>query len=111
MNTMTDEAKRATPVRFSCPHLGLVMDQTVMLSEATLDHRCYVAVRPGTPDLGHQKQFCLCPNHLRCALYIEPPAPEVVTHGTAGAISGGIGFQPQFVTSSGTGEPASASIW
>lgn len=54
----------------ACPHLGLNNDATIMLSEATLAHRCY-ATRPSTsPSIDHQGGYCLAATYAACPFYL-----------------------------------------
>lgn len=54
----------------ACPHLGLNDDATIMLSEATLAHRCY-ATRPSTsPSIDHQGGYCLAAGYAACPFYL-----------------------------------------
>ena len=86
---MTNEAKTEAPVRYHCPHLGLNIDRTVMLSEATLEHRCFVTARPGAPDLAHQEHYCLTTHHRLCPLYQEPQPQEPALVLVDGLVLGG----------------------
>ncbi len=56
-----------------CPHLGLDIDQTVMLDSATASHRCYAQKAPVAPDFGRQESFCLTTNFATCPFYSAPP--------------------------------------
>lgn len=52
-----------------CPHLGLIADRTVMLSEPTTDHYCYGQKNAFVPEVARQENFCLCANHINCSVY------------------------------------------
>ncbi|MCE7988092.1 MAG: hypothetical protein DYG89_43560 [Caldilinea sp. CFX5] len=58
-----------------CPHLGLDVDQTVMMDGATTRHRCYARSTPAAPDSARQEGFCLTANYAACPFYTTAPTP------------------------------------
>jgi hypothetical protein len=65
-----------------CPHLGLDIDQTVMLDSATASHRCYALKAPVAPDFGRQEGFCLTANFAACPFYTVTPTAVTPPVGT-----------------------------
>jgi len=66
-----------TAVSFCCPHLGLDVDQTVMLDEPALEHRCYGQRPPLAPDAIHQQNYCLSSAYATCSFY-APPSRQTI---------------------------------
>ena len=61
-----------------CPYLGLVNDETVMLSGASELHRCYASRLPRTLDESYQRSWCLSTNHVQCLSYDVGGSESVV---------------------------------
>lgn len=66
------ETKASKGGRHHCPHLGLSIDRSVMLLEATPAHRCYAPGATFEPETDYQQHYCLTRDHIQCRFYTEP---------------------------------------
>ncbi len=53
-----------------CPSLGLKDDQTTCRTFANDDHYCYHQAKSWAVPEGHQKEYCLSGNHIRCPIFL-----------------------------------------
>jgi LysM repeat protein len=79
-----------------CPYVGLTDDADSHATYATDAHRCYRLPTPTRIALGHQKTYCLEPNHTACPVFrgegvqrtqpaaAAPTAPKGRERATAG---------------------------
>ncbi len=90
-----------------CPSLGLDDDQYTCMTFATESHHCYRLARHKAVPVGHQSQYCLNENHIRCPIFLSGDRlfPKV-------AKSQGITLQPPRVMNAKTmAIPKSAIKW
>jgi len=55
----------------TCPHLGLKDDPASFLAYPSTGNFCFHGKAPAVPLLEHQGNYCLCPEHLNCPVFIK----------------------------------------
>ena len=58
----------------ACPYLGLAGDRTTTRTLPDTAHRCYAQRPAGSPETGHQIEFCLSAGHTGCRFFAAPAA-------------------------------------
>jgi len=54
-----------------CPHLGLIDDAQTSLAFPSGWNNCYHCKPVTSVDLGHQRDYCLTPQHKLCIVYAQ----------------------------------------
>jgi hypothetical protein len=77
-----------------CPFLGLAAERSLVLTEPSDEHRCFVQGQPLAPHSEHQHAFCLSEAHVRCPIYAPlPPASNAAPAGATNWAQGGFGSE------------------
>jgi hypothetical protein len=96
------------PTRYSCPYVGLAVEPTVRLAEATPAHCCFARATPGAPGVEHQQRYCLTVHHPACPSYLEPAAPNVAS---VSQLAGSGAHMPPVQVKPQAQRPFGASVW
>jgi hypothetical protein len=92
------ESKKPTVA--TCKFLGLKTDPRSLASYPSGANCCYGCLPENTPDLVHQREFCLAEKHQECPVFTAEspiPMPAEFAHKVNGKSKGGLGFWPAII--------------